>query len=343
MILHSPGRVEMLELDSVILRDNPLGDPHVRQVAVYLPPGHDEEADRRYPTLYLLSSHGNTGPGLLNWRPWEVNIQGQIDALIADGSLPPVIVVLPDMWTRYGSSQFINSAGMGRYEDYLIDEVIPLVDRSFRTLRDRAHRGILGRSSGGFGAITQAMHHPEVFGAFGCHSGDLYWEYACIPHLCKMHQQLARYDGTDTFARLDTFIREIPTIRPKNSAFWELVMSVCWSAAFGSNPDAPHGFDLPIDPDTGALDEEVWARWLEHDPVRKVHEPVYTDALRSMRLAFLDAGAFDEYQLQIGARALSRELDALDIPHVYQEYPDGHRGTHYRYDVSLPMLVEALS
>ena len=88
--------------------------------------------------------------------------------------MPPAIVVLPDMWTRFGGSQYINSAGMGRYEDYLIDEMIPLVDRNYRTLPDRDHRGIMGRSSGGFGAITQAMHHPDVFGAFACHSGDLY-------------------------------------------------------------------------------------------------------------------------------------------------------------------------
>ena len=85
------------------------------------------------------------------------------------------------MWTRFGGSQYINSAGMGRYEDYLIEEIVPLVDRNYRTLPDRDHRGIMGRSSGGFGAITQAMHHPEVFGAFACHSGDLYWEYACLP------------------------------------------------------------------------------------------------------------------------------------------------------------------
>ena len=167
-------------------------------------------------------------------------------------------------------------------------------------------------------------------------NGDLYWEYTCLPGLAKMGQQLAQYGG------LDVFIRDIPTIRPKGGTFWELVMTVCWAAAFGSNPDAPHGFDLPIDPDTGALNAVVWARWLAHDPLRKLDDPACADALRGMRLAFIDVGSYDEYQLQVGARLLHRKLDALNIAHEYQEYPDGHRGTHYRYETSLPLLAEAL-
>ncbi len=335
-MIFSASRIEQPILDSRALRDNPLHDPHVRRVSVYLPPGHDDATHRRYPTLYLLSSHGSTGPSLSNWRPWDVPIKEQLDTLITDGVIGPVIVVMPDMWTRFGGSQYINSAGMGRYEDYLIDEVVSLVDRDYRTAPDRDQRGILGRSSGGFGAITQAMHHPEVFGAFACQSGDLYWEYTCLPGLSRLHQQLARYGG------LDAFIAAIPTLRPKNGPFWDLIMTVCFAAAFGSNPAQPRGFDLPIDPETGALDEAVWERWLAHDPIRKLDDPRNAQALRSMRAAFVDVGEFDEYQLQVGARVLHRKLAALGIPHTYEEYPDGHRDTHYRYAASLARLYEAL-
>jgi len=265
-----------------------------------------------------------------------MTIKEQLDALLSAGRIAPLIVVLPDMWTRFGGSQYINSAGMGRYEDYLVQEIIPLVDRSYRTLPHRDHRAVIGRSSGGFGAITQAMHHPEVFGAFACHSGDLYWEYTCLPGLSRMHQQLAPYGS------LDEFIARIPDIRPKNSAFWELIMTVCWAAAFGSNPQQPRGFDLPIDPDTGALNEAVWRRWLAHDPIRKLDVPACADALRQMRLAYVDVGTYDEYQLQVGARVLHRKLEALGIPHVYEEYPDGHRHTDYRYAHSLERLSKAL-
>jgi len=332
----SPSRVEKPTLVSDALHGNPLGDPHERTLPIYLPPGYDDDPRRRYPVLYLLSAHGNSGPGLLNWRPWDVSVPQQLDALIARRAMPPVIVVMPDMWTRFGGSQFINSAGMGRYEDYLTREIIPFVDAHYRTLPERAHRGVLGRSSGGYGAIVQAMRHPELFGAAACQSGDMYWEYTCLPGLSKMHQQLERFGG------LDAFIRDIPEIRPKGGAFWELIMTVCWAAAFGGNPQASHGFDLPIDPQSGALNEAVWARWLTYDPVRMVDVPDYAEALRGMRLVFLDVGQYDEYQLQVGARVLHRKMSALSIPHEYEEYPDGHRGTHYRYEVSLPKLAEAL-
>ncbi len=330
------SRVDYPTLTSDALRDNPLGDPHVRTLAVYLPPGYDDEPGRRYPALYLLSSHGSTGPSLLNWSAWRENIQQQLDRLIAGGTLAPVIVVLPDMWTRFGSSQFINSAGIGRYEDYLVGEIVPYVDAHYRTLPGRDHRGVLGRSSGGYGALVQAMRHPETFGAVACHSGDLYWEYTCMPHIAKMHQQLEKFGG------LDAFIRDIPDINPKGGAFWELIMSVCWAAAFDGDPDAPHGFRLPIDPQTGALDRGAWARWLAHDPLHMIAEEEHSEALYRMRAIFIDVGAYDEYQLQVGARLLHRKLNALNIPHVYEEYPDGHRSTRYRFDSSLPVLAEAL-
>ena len=142
--------------------------------------------------------------------------------------------------------------------------------------------------------------------------------------------------------RLDEFIARIPDIRPKNSAFWELIMTVCWAAAFGGNPGQPRGFDLPIDPDTGALNEAVWRRWLAHDPIRKLDVPACAAALRHMRLPYVDVGIYDAYQLQVGARLLHRKREALGIPHVYEEYPDGHRHTDYRYAHSLERLSKAL-
>ena len=64
--------------------------------------------------------------------------------------------------------------------------------------------------------------------------------------------------------------------------------------------------------------------------------------LRNVKELFIDCGQLDEYNLQVGARLLSQQLQAMSVPHTYEAYPGGHRGTHYRYDVSLPRLVRAL-
>ena len=137
----SLSRVEQPLLESDVLRGNPLGDPHVRPVPVYLPPGYNDDPARRYPVIVMLAGYSGTGPFLLNLRPWDESLPQQLDRLIRSGSMPPAIVVMPDCWTYYGGSQYLNSSALGRYEDYLIDEVIPFVDAHYRTLPDRAHRG----------------------------------------------------------------------------------------------------------------------------------------------------------------------------------------------------------
>ncbi len=332
----SPGRVEQPILASRILADNPLGDAHNRPLPVYLPPGYDDEPARRYPVIVMLTGYGGTGPLLLNLRAWDESLPQQLDRLISIGAMAPAIVVMPDCWTRYGGSQYLNSTALGRYEDYLIDEVVPFVDASYRTLPDRAHRGIAGKSSGGYGAVVQGMHHPEVFGALACHSGDMYFEFCYMGDLAKLHSNLASYGGWQDFKG------SLETIRPKSTKFYQTAGMLAYGMAYAPNPELPDGFEMPIDLATGALDEAVWARWLTHDPVRKLDNAGYGDALRQMKLVFVDCGERDEFNLQVGARVFTHKLDALGIAHEYEEFPDGHFGIHYRYDTSLPRMSEVL-
>jgi hypothetical protein len=98
---------------------------------------------------------------------------------------------------------------------------------------------------------------------------------------------------------------------------------------------------LPFDVATGRLDDEVWARWLEMDPVRMV--PRYADALRSMRAIWLDAGKRDEFFLDNGMVAVSRELEAIGVEHTLELFDGGHMSIGYRYVPSLAFLARALS
>jgi enterochelin esterase family protein len=331
-------QLEKITIDSKALRGNRLNDPHIRELVVYLPPGYHESAnaDRRYPSLYLLSSHGRTSYHYVNWNQWSETLPQRLDRLINSGQMPPVVVALPDCWTRFGGSQFINSP-IGKYADYLVEEIVPAVDEHFRTLPDRDHRGVLGHSSGGYGAIVHAMQNPDTFGAVGCRSADMYWEFSALPPLSRLHQQLQKWDG---FAG---FIEQIPDIHPKRGAFWEAIHTIMQCMAYGPNPDSPLGFDPPIDLETGALVEEVWQRWLQHDPLRMIEQSTHQAALRRMHAIFLEVGGNDEYQLQVGARLLHRRLDELSIDHQFEEFPDGHSGLSYRFDVSFPLLANALS
>lgn len=334
--MSSSSRVEQPLLTSRVLVDNPLGDPHERQVPVYLPPGYDDDQARRYPVVIMLTGYGSSGPMLMNLRAWDENLPQQLDRLVGSGQEPPVIVVMPDCWTRYGGSQYLNSSALGRYEDYLIDEVIPFVDAHYRTLPVPAHRGVIGKSSGGYGALVQGMSHPEVFGAVACHSGDMYFEYCYLGDIAALHANLASYGGWEKMR--DT----LGDIRPKNTRFYATMGTLTYGMAYAPNPDAPDGFDMPIDLGTGALREDVWARWLAHDPVRMLDDAACVAALRQLKLLYIDCGEHDEFNLQVGARVFTQKLKVLSIPHHYEEFPGGHFDIHYRYDTSLPQISEVL-
>lgn len=326
------GTVVFESVTSQVLRDNPLGDPFVRRVPVYLPPGYANGT--RYPTTYVLTGFTGRGSMLLNDAAWDENIAERMDRLIAEGKVRPMILVMPDCFTRIGGSQYINSPAVGRYEDHIVQELVPFVDARYRTMADRDHRAVVGKSSGGYGSVILAMRHPEVFGLMACHSGDMYFELCYKPDMIGALKALPKLGG------LDKFWNTIPTIRPKDKNFREAINAVAMAACYSPNPTAPHGFDLPFDQETGELREEVWKRWLEWDPVCLVDK--HLEALRSLRLIYLDAGTRDEFNLQFGARIFCRRLKERGIPYIHDEFDDGHMNIQYRYDNSFAAISKAI-
>jgi S-formylglutathione hydrolase FrmB len=328
------GRVEWVRFVSELLQGNAAGDPHVRRVPVYLPPSYDERPERRYPVVFVLTGFTGRGPMLLNDNLWSPPLDARMDALIA-GGCGEMILVMPDCATRYGGSQYLDSSATGRYETHLVAELVPFVDRTFRTLADRAHRGVAGKSSGGYGALVQGMRHPEVFGAVACHSGDRYLEYCYrgdIPKFC------ARVQNAGGLAR---WFADFEAARQKKHEDLVALNILGMAAAYSPDPAAtPFGIDLPCDLETGAFRPEVWERWLAHDPIVMLAR--HADALRSLSLLHLDCGIRDEWSLHLGMRLLARRLTALGIRHEVEEFDDGHMNVQYRYDVSLPKLARAL-
>ena len=328
------GSVVVATIESRVLRGNPLGDPHVRHVPVYLPPGYDE-SEERYPVLVALSGFTGSGRMMLNVSAWSETLNERLDRLQAEGAMGATIVIMPDCFTRLGGSQYLNSSAVGRYEDHLIDEIIPHVDANFRTLAAAEHRGVFGKSSGGYAALVQAMKHPDVFGAVACHSGDMAFEYCYMPDFPKFLSQVERHGG------VEKFLRAFEAAPRKTGAHIGAMNILAMAAAYSPDPKRrPLGIAFPMDLHTGALDTRVWKRWLRHDPLRML--PRYAKNLRRLQLLFLDCGKRDEYNLHLGARQLVARLRALGVAHRFEEFDDGHMGLTYRFDRSLPLLWKAL-
>lgn len=328
------SRIVYESITSEVLKDNPLGDPHTRILPIYLPPGYDD-SERRYPVVWMLAGFTGRGQMLLNDNLWTPTIQQQLDALIAAG-MPPLIMALPDCATRYGGSQYINSTATGRYEDHLIQELVPFVDARYRTLADARHRAVMGKSSGGYGALVNAMRHPDVFSAVACHSGDMYFEFCYKPDFPKFLNRIARNDRDPR-----AFFEEFLAKKKKSGSDFEALNILAMAACYSPNPEAPGlPIDFPVDLYTGEVQDEVWARWLKHDPIELAAS--HAGELQQLRYIYIDCGTRDEYNLHYGARILAQRLTRLGIAFDHEEFDDDHRSTWYRYDVSLPKLAAVI-
>jgi enterochelin esterase family protein len=329
-----PTQVVLESFTSRVLADNPLGDPAARTLPIILPPAY-ESSGRRYPVIYGLTGFTGSGPMMLNVSGWRPNLQQRIERLMAGGKLPPAIYVLPDCFTRYGGSQYLNSTAIGRYEDYVVDEIVPHIDRTYRTLAGPAGRGVFGKSSGGYGAIVLGMKHPDLFGAVACHSGDMAFDLVYRPDFPKFLNAIQKAGGVEKW--LSEFGRKAKI----ESRDVEVIGVLAMAAAYSPNlAAAPLPIDFPFDLETCELRQDVWARWLELDPVQMVEQ--YAGNLKQLRLLFIDCGTRDEFNLHFGARILVRKLKALGVPHEYEEFDDGHMDIQYRYEVSLPKIAGAL-
>jgi enterochelin esterase family protein len=331
--LDAQGRIAVERIESRVLLGNPLGDPASRELFLYLPPGYDRDRERRFPVVYCLTGFTGRGQMLLNSQAFTPNMAERMDALISRGAINEMIVVMPDCFTRLGGSQYLNSTATGRYEDYLIEELVPFVDARFRTLARREHRAVMGKSSGGYGALVCAMRHADTFAAAASHSGDCYFEYCYLPDFPKTVRALRG----DPAAFLEKFWREERKGKDDITALNILAMSACYSP----DADSRLGFRLPFDLTTGKIHPATWARWLEHDPVRMAAR--YSEQLKSLKLLYLDAGTRDEFWLDLGARTLAARLRDMQIAFVHEEFDDGHFNISYRYDTSLAHISKALA
>ncbi len=332
------GTLDTLVVESDMLADNPLGDPARRPLYVYSSPGVADGGAGELASVYVIQ--GFTGQ-LDMWLAHDAlapSVIERVDAMFAAGGCPDAIVVFVDAWTSLGGSQFLNSTSTGRYMDYLCDEVVPFVDSRYRTAPQRTHRGLAGKSSGGYGAMVVPMLRPDVFGGLASHAGDALFECCYLPEFRAVARTLRdQFEGSyevflARFAQRDQFDFR------RHGRPLEMY---AYAAAYSPDPARPGAALMPFDVQTGRLVDDVWEQWLAHDPVRMAAR--HADALASMRRIYLDAGRSDEAFLDLGAQAFAQELEQLGIAHTLELFDGRHGGIAYRYPGAIRELLLALS
>jgi enterochelin esterase-like enzyme len=220
------GRIEIGSLRSNLL-------PLPMEYRVYLPPCYDEQVEQRYPVLYLVHGQNYTDD------QWDrMGADETADRLIAAGEAPPFMIVMPR--DRNWDQPTVDKFGQA-----VVEELIPWIDQSYRTIQDRRYRSIGGLSRGGGWAIHLGLSHQELFGALGGHSPAVFWA-----DTTKIRGWLEQISPLSTLRiYLDIGDKDRPAI----------MASVVWFEKLLTDKHIPHEWYLF----TGYHEEPYWQRNME--------------------------------------------------------------------------------
>ncbi|MGC8586983.1 MAG: alpha/beta hydrolase [Candidatus Micrarchaeia archaeon] len=309
--------------ESAALKGNPLRDPHKREIAILEP----AESEGR-PIMIFLSGYGGSSLDMLNRDPLGEDMKRKAERLIKRKLMKGSVMIFPDTFTRVGGNQYLNSTAVGMYEDFIIKELVPYLKEKYSS----ESVALLGKSSGGYGAITLAMKHPGVVSAAADHSGDAYFEYCYIRDFPDACREISKYGSAEKWLNA-YWKKENKRLQSDMAPLGTIGMAAFYS---------PNGtrIELPFEMDTCEIRNEVWRKWIEKDPVRMVGK--YYGNLKKLKMLMIDVGTEDEYGLNWGNRILHKRLIRHGVKHVYEEFEGGHRNTSYRYDRSMPLVEKAL-
>lgn len=316
------GQLEQIKVYGQSLEGNLSGDDPEREVLVYLPPSYNDNNAQRYPVVYLLHGYTDTDR---NWFGLNgnhfVNVPDAVDAAWQNGAAE-MIIVMPNAYTRFKGSMYSNSVTTGDWEAYVAKDLVNFIDANYRTIAERASRGLAGHSMGGYGTMRIGMKYPSVF-------SSLYAMSPCCMG-ANMNPSMAQFESV-LAVKNDEDIAE--------AGFGESAM-LASAAVWSPNPDNPPFYiDLPFR--DGVLQQDVVARWVANAPLVMVHQ--YIPQLKTFRDVYVDAGDRD-----VGIAGTVREIhdifDSNGVKHRWEIYEGDHvSGIHERITTQLmPMFSDVL-
>jgi len=293
-----PATVEHIKIHGLALEGNLEGDAVDRDVIVFLPPSYAMEPKRRFPVVYAL--HGYS-IGADQWSH-EIHVPQTIEGAIAQGA-KEMIVVLPDSKTMHNGSMYSSSVTTGDFERFISHDVVAYIDARYRTIPDRASRGLVGHSMGGYGASRIGMKHPDVFGSLYIMSPCCMSARPAGQANPELEKKLASVKTAEDSAKLSFFERA------------QLATAAAWSPD-PNNP--PLYLDLPMK--DGVPQPEVLAKWAANAPLAFVDQ--YIGNLKQYRAIAMDVG--DQDGLRVDAGKLHEIFDKYGIANSFEIYPGTH-------------------
>ena len=305
--------VHTLVVKSHALEGNPLGDSTTRRNPVLVP--RKTAPAGGWPLVLVLSGFTGNGPNAFNVKTFEENLPQTLDKCRAKGEAPDAVYVLCDAMTSWGGSQFINSEGMGLYEDFVL-EVVDAAAGAFPVSREKSRNCVTGGSSGGYGALHLGSAHPDRFGLVAAIAPDSFFEASLWPEILGAWPAIEKMGGVAA-AKAELEAGKLMRRKDAHHILNVIAMGLCYA------PDGKGSVRLPIDRETGLLENATWASWRKHDPVVFLKERA--ENVRKLEGIFLDVGTRDQFHLQYGTRQIKKVLDGIGARASLTEFD----GTHF--------------
>ncbi len=293
-----------------------------KNVSVYLPEGYGNHWWMRYPVIYYLHGAGQ----LLGHDEFPALVSA-LDAMIADGSIWPVIVVRPDGFTSpYPAGFYTSSVLYGDIEGCLIDDLIQWTDSNYKTIPWKRKRAVMGHSMGAYGAIKYYGEHPDI--------------YCAAAGVCISGADLTTMMGINIYGVLAE-LQGPPYYYYPSAGFANGVL-FSMSGAFSPNmANPPYYVDLPID-EYASMIPEIWALWLEHDLIQYL-DWMGSDCWWDQTTLYFDAGTEDQFYIVPACNAFAANLDAMGADYEYQVFEGGHFDKlDERFPIALEFLCTAM-
>jgi len=310
------GKLEHIKVHGKALEGNLEGNSADRDVFVYLPPSYSKEPNRRYPVVYTLHGFG------LHAEQWVgfANVGG-LERGLAAGTTKEMILVSPDAFSLHNGSFYSNSKTTGDWDTFLGVDLVNYIDSHYRTVANRASRGLAGHSMGGYGTLRQGMKHPEVFGSIYAMSA------CCMLDTAEVNAAMTAMEAIKTredAAKLN-FRQKSPLSR---------------AAAWSPNPNNPPFYsDLPVK--DGKPQPVIAAKWMANSLMVMLEQ--YAPALKQMKAIHMSVGLSDN--LVTTNRDMDQALTKAGVPHHFETFDGDHDsqvGINFETKV-LPMFSKELT
>ncbi len=328
------GSIERLAIDSDLLH-NHLGDPTNREVMVHIPQQGLEliEQGGKLPVMIYLAPFTSSGLARAGWKAFAETLPQRHERLVKDGKMPPTILVLPDCFTSLGGNQFVDSEILGKWSSWLHKSLKPAIVERYST---NGKFALFGKSSGGYGALHNAILHEGEWNAIASHSGDVGFDVLYRSDFPTTATQINHHGN------LDNFLNHVKKCSKLSGDDFHALMICAMAASYDSKGinNTGIGIRLPFNLETCTLDNVAWNNWLAFDPLNSIQNN--SNSLKVLDLLYIDCGNKDQYGIQYGSRKLIKILQKHGIEHHWEEFDGTHSGIEHRLDISMPMLAKVL-